>query len=266
MQLSLFTEYFQVPGLVFGPDLLPLKFKMTKQRRKMVKKKAETERKRKAAIPEKQRRRAERLQRRAERREEEKKSRAESGEPEVRKAKRSARKGNHGSEKVDATILKVLGRSQKRTAPKSKDKKVMKEKVAGPKWRHGMREARQEDRTGRRLKVKKVGEKTKTVEEKRPVEKQPAEKPFEQQPAEKEACVNVGHEEQPLEEEEEEPCVDMGADYEADGANFGHGDGAKALSWPLGPDCAAPSSGDGALPPSLQTPPPYMENYQVRRK
>ena len=40
MQLSSFTEYFQVPGLVFGPDLLPLKVKdLVKMKRKKKKSK-----------------------------------------------------------------------------------------------------------------------------------------------------------------------------------------------------------------------------------
>ena len=276
LQLSSFTEYFQVPGgLEFGPHLPPLKEKdLVKMKRKKKKSKEKAEKDRAARLfqrQEKLRRRVEKLQRRAEKREEEKKIRAEQGEPEVRKARRSTRKGNHCSEKVDAVIFKVLGRSHKKTAPKSKDKKVRKEEVAGPKWRHGMREEKHEDRTGKGQKVKKRGQNTRTVK-KQPVEKQPVEKPLEekpveQQPKEKQAlekqpCFNIGHMKQPL--EEEKPCVDVGADYEADGAHFGHCDGTVELAWPLGPDCdgeaelARPLSNQTLLEP---TPP-----CQVRTK
>ena len=220
-----------------------------KRKKKKSKEKAEKDRAaRQFQRQEKLRRREEKLQRRAERREEEKKIRAEQGEPEVRKAERSTRKGNHCSEKVDAVILKVLGRSHKKTAPKSKDKKVKREEVAGPKWRHGMREERHEDRTG----------KGKKRTEKAVQERQPAEQPLEQQSTkqaleekqlveqvleEKQPCVNVG----PM----EQPCFlfDVGPDLEADGEPLGNGDGAETLTWPIGPDCTAPGSGDEPSPP-----------------
>ena len=219
-----------------------------KRKKKKSKEKAEKDRAaRLLQRQEKLRRREEKLQRRAERREEEKKIRAEQGEPEVRKAERSTRKGNHCSEKVDAVILKVLGRSHKKTAPKSKDKKVRKEEVTGPKWRHGMREERHEDPTGKGQKEKKRAETTKTVEEKQPLEQQPM-----KQASEEKQLV-------------EQPCFDfdVGPDLEADGGPLGSGDGAEALAWPLGPDCAGPSSGDGAAEQTQLEPAPPC---QVRRK
>ena len=167
-------------GLLFGPDFqagpnrldLPPKFKKTKGKtKKKVKSrskgeprsKVQRERKRE----EKKNRREEKLQRRQERREEEKSRRAEQGETEVRKAKRSVRKQNLCSERVDATIIKVLGRAQKRTVPKRKEKKVQKE-VAGPIWRHGMREERHEHCQN----VKIEGRRTKTVRKEQPDEKE----------------------------------------------------------------------------------------------
>ena len=235
-----------------------------KRKKKKSKEKAEKDRAaRLLQRQEKLRRREEKLQRRAERREEEKKIRAEQGEPEVRKAERSTRKGNHCSEKVDAVILKVLGRSHKKTAPKSKDKKVKREEVAGPNWRHGMREERHEDRTGKGQQERKGAEKTKTVEEKQPLEQQPMKQASEEKQLveqaleEKQPCVNVG----PM----EQPCFDfdVGPDLEADGGPLGSGDGAEALAWPLGPDCAGPSSGDGAAEQTQLEPSPPC---QVSRK
>ena len=130
------------------------------------------------------------------------------------KAKTRDPKSNHGSEKVDATILKVLGRSHKRMVPERKDKKVPKGEVAGPIWRHGMREERHEHCPGKGQKVKKWGGKTKTVEMEQPLEKQPMEQQVmeEKQPCVEEGCV-------------EQPCFafDLGADYEAEGGHCGQG-------------------------------------------
>ena len=120
-----------------------------------------------------------------------------------------------------------------------------------------MREERHEDRTGKGQQERKGAEKTKTVEEKQPLEQQPMKQASEEKQLveqaleEKQPCVNVG----PM----EQPCFDfdVGPDLEADGGPLGSGDGAEALAWPLGPDCAGPSSGDQLEP----TPP-----CQVRTK
>ena len=71
----------------------------------------------------------------------------------------------------------------------------------------------------------------------------------------KQPCVNIG----PM----EQPCFDfdVGPDFEADGGPLGNGDGAEALAWPLGPDCAGPSDVAAEQTPLEPTPP-----YQVRRK
>ena len=281
LDLNSFTEYFQVPGLEFGPHLPPLKVKdLVRMKRKYKKSKENAEKDRAARLSQRQeklKRRDEKLQRRAAKRQEERQRRAEGGEAEVKRAKAKNRdpKSNHGSEKVDATILKVLGRSHKRMVPERKDKKVPKGEVAGPIWRHGMREERHEHCPGRGQKVKKWGEKTKTVEEKQPaeqpLEKQPAEQPLEKQLVEqaleekelveqvleeKQPCVNVG----PM----EQPCFDfdVGPDLEADEGPLDNGDGAEALAWPLGPDCAGPNSGNGTAKQTLLEPTPPR---QVRK-
>ena len=216
-------------------NLPSLKFKEVKAKKKKVKSRAEAERERKDKRPERQKKREDWLQRRAKRREEEKKSRAERGEPEGKKAKRSVRKSSHGTEEVDATILKVLGKSHKskKEGSKVKDRMVEKEVVARQTWRHGLREERHEDRTGKaqqekswrkKLKASKVSSskdnlgKPKTLEERQPK-------------------ADIG---QVL------PMVDVGPDHQADGGDFGNGDGAAALVWSLGPDHTAPSSGEEA--------------------
>ena len=121
---------FQVPpGLSFGPDLPPLKLKVTKSKRKKVKSRAEAERARKSARKERRERRAARLQRRAARKEEEKQRRAESGEPQVTKIRiKRDLKSHHGTESVDITILKLLGKSHKskKVAGKGKTNEVEK--------------------------------------------------------------------------------------------------------------------------------------------
>ena len=138
-------------GLTFGPDLPPPpKFKNAKRKRKMmVKSRSEGERDRKRGRAERMRKKEERLRMRAQRKEEEKLRKVERGEPVVTKVKaKSALKSNHGAEQVDATIIKLLGKSQKShkmMAPKREEKKV--EEVTAPKWRNGMREERNERKT-----------------------------------------------------------------------------------------------------------------------
>ena len=225
-----FKRMFQgPPGLSFGLNLPSPKFKEVKAKRWKVKSRAVAEKERKNKRPERQKEREKWLQRRAKRRAEEKKSRAERGEPEEKKAKKGARKSNLGTEQIDATILKVLGRSRKtkKVASKPKAEKV---EVVGPKWRHGMREEKHEVCTGRKkginkLKASQVSpskdnlDKTKTLEE-------------------RQLKSDVG---QVL------PIVDVGPDHQADGGHSeGNGDEAEAPAWPLGSDCAAPSGGEEA--------------------
>ena len=138
-----------LPGLKFKQELPPPKFKEVKAKRKKVKSRAEAERTRKSEKAERKKMRAARLQRRAARREEEKQRRAERGEPLVTKT-RSKRdpKSHHGTESVDTTILKLLGKSHKskKVAGKGKTNKVEKKKIEtqqgpeGTKWKPGMRE------------------------------------------------------------------------------------------------------------------------------
>ena len=225
-----FKRMFQgPPGLSFVPNLPSPKFKEVKAKRRKVKSRAVAEKERKNKRPERQKEREKWLQRRAKRRAEEKKSRAERGEPEEKKAKKGARKSNHGTEQIDATILKVLGRSRKtkKVASKPKAEKV---EVVGPKWRHGMREEKHEVCTGRKkginkLKASQVSpskdnlDKTKTLEERQ---------------LKSDVCQVL-------------PIVDVGPDHQADGGHSeGNGDEAEAPAWPLGSDCAAPSSGEEA--------------------
>ena len=223
------TMFTGPPGLPFGPNLPSPKFKEVKAKRKKVKSRAVAEKERKNKRPERQKEREAWLQRRAKRRAEEKKSRAERGEPEEKKAKKGARKSNLGTEQIDATILKVLGRSRKtkKVASKPKAEKV---EVVGPKWRHGMREEKHEVCTGRKkginkLKASQVSpskdnlDKTKTLEERQ---------------LKSDVCQVL-------------PIVDVGPDHQADGGHSeGNGDEAEAPAWPLGSDCAAPSGGEEA--------------------
>ena len=144
------TNSFQViPGLG-GRDLSPLKFKRVKTAKRKVKTKSEMERARKAKRLERKNKRKARLQRRADRREEEKQRRDERGEPQVTKtrSKRRDPKSHHGTEMVDTTILKLLGKSHKskKVAGKNKPNRVEMKKVGtqhgseGAKWKPGMRE------------------------------------------------------------------------------------------------------------------------------
>ena len=224
------------PGLTFGPDLPPLKSKRMKAKGKKVKSTAESERTRKSQRPERQRRKAERLQRRAVRREEEKQLRAENGEPPVTKAKKCVRKSNHGTENVDATILKVLGRASKcrKVAPKSRVEKVKTPEVAGPRWRHGMREERHE---GHRVKAKQEKKASGQCPPASKVESEP--KIVEEKQGGKADAQQVV------------PIDDVGPDCEADGGHCSNGDGAPELAWPL------------PVQPLLEPMPPCMEFYQV---
>ena len=224
-----------VPGLtawLAGRDLPPLKFKRSKGPWKKVKSRALAERTRQRRKAERKTRRKERLERRAVRREDEKLRRAENGEPPVTKAKKCVRKSNHGTEKVDATILKVLGRAPKcrKVASKSRAEKVETPEVAGPKWRHGMREERHEGRCVKAKREKKspaVQSEPKVVEEK--------------QGGEAEVRQVV-------------PIDDVGPDYGADGGEFSNGDGAVELVWPL------------PIQSPLEPMPLCMEFYKVRKQ
>ena len=170
-----------------------------------------------------------------------------------RHAKRDA-KTHHGTEQVDATIIKLLGRSHKshkRMAPKSKDKKV--KEVAGPKWRHGMREERNESRRVKAKPPKKTSEKMEKSKAKATV-RQP--KAGVQQVV---PTVDVGpdYEADKLDWAEEKqsklvPIVDVGPDFEADEGLCGSGEGAAELAWPL------------PIQAPLEAMPPCMEFYQVR--
>ena len=136
-----------MPGLVFGPHLPPLKIKDLKVKKRL-KKEKKTMMERRSDRQEREEKRKERLQRRAAKREEEKQRRAEGGDAEVKKAKTKKRdtKSNHGTEQVDAVILKLLGKSHKSkiVAGKGKkgvvgQKKVDSKGTVGTKWRPGMR-------------------------------------------------------------------------------------------------------------------------------
>ena len=204
-----------------------------------VKSRALAERERKSAREARQKRREARLERRQVRREEEKLRRAESGEPPVAKAKKCVRKSSHGTEKVDANILKVLGRAPKcrKVALKSRVEKVETPEVAGPQWRHGMREERHE---GRCVKAER--------EKKSPVQCPPASK-VQSEP-------EVVEEKQGGETEVHHvvPIVDVGSDYGADGGEFSNGDGALELVWPL------------PIQSPLEPMPLCMEFYKVRKQ
>ena len=151
-----------LPGLKFKPETPPLKFKEVKAKRKKVKSRAERERARKSERLERQLKREARLERRAARREEEKKRRAERGEPQSTKTRtKRDPKNHHGTESVDITILKLLGKSQKskKVAGKGKADRVEKKNVGtqkrleGTKWKPGMRsEPREGWQEERRLK------------------------------------------------------------------------------------------------------------------
>ena len=155
-----------MPGLSFAPTSLQ-KFKKTpwERKKKSVKSKSEAERDRKLSQPERQRQKEEKLKRRAERRETEKQFRAERGEPTVIRTKlRRDAKSHHGAEQVDATILKVLGKSHKmKVAGRGKPSELGKRKAGTKqetKWNPGMREVVGErmQRMQKRKQGSKVGE------------------------------------------------------------------------------------------------------------
>ena len=194
-----------------------------KSKKKKVKSRAAAEKERKNTRKERQRERRRerdaRLQRRAKRREEEKKSRAERGEPDRKKVKRSVRRSSHGTEEVDATILKVLGRSHKskKVGSKVKDRMVEKEVVARQTWRHGLREERHEDRTGKAQQEKSWRKKLKASKVSPSKDNLGRPKALE----ERQPKADVG----------QVPIVDMGPDNQADGGHSeGNGDGAESLA------------------------------------
>ena len=161
---------------MFGPSSAPPpKFKRTKtvakrktwcwsqsEQKRKVWSKAGSERQRKAKLPEKKReredmsrkkKREDLMKTRAQRREEERQRKEEAGESLV--AKKKAKRlltSRHGAEQVDVTILRLLGRSHKswkKVTSKSKKSDLKIEELAAPKWRHGMREERQESWSAR---------------------------------------------------------------------------------------------------------------------
>ena len=219
MKLISFKCYFQMPtGLVFGPCRAPTpRFKKRKtasskawywsesEQKRKVWSKAGSERQRKAELPERKKKRDDLSRKKKredllktpeQRREEEKQRKEEARELVVRKKKaKRGLKSRLGAEQVDATILRLLGRSHKsckKVAPKSKksDRKV--EEAAAAKWRHGMREERRESWSARAQLRKRTPCARKLVK-----------------------------------------IVDVGADYEADGGQCSSGDGAVEMSWPL---------------------------------
>ena len=196
-------------GLVFGPCRAPppkfRRMKTATEKKRKLWSKSGSERKRKAEVPERKKKREELsrkkkmedlLKTREQRREEEKQRKEEAGESLVakKKAKRLL-KSRHGAEQVDATILRLLGRSYKsckKVAPKSKNSDRKVQEVTAAKWRHGMREERRESWSARAQLRKRTPCARKLVK-----------------------------------------IVDVGADYEADGGQCSSGDGAVEMSWPL---------------------------------
>ena len=302
-------------GLLFGPDLrrsdrqdLPPKFKKTKKTKRKVtsrskgesRSKVQRDRKRE----ERKKKREDRLLMRAQRRKEEKQRQAEIGEPAVTKVKvKKDFKSNHGAEHVDATILKVLGRShktQKKMAPKSKDKKV--KEVAASKWRPGMTEERHERRSVKAKPLKKTSG-TEKMREKIGVaseEKMRRTKEKSKARADVSGEIVISSERPNLnlsfsrkkkkagaaDEKQAKagvqqvvPTVNVGSDYEADGLDWAVEKPCKLVPIvDVGPDYEADGglcgSGEGASelawPLPIQAPlepmPPCMQFYQVRRQ
>ena len=221
-----------------GPS--PVKFKEVKAKRQKIKSRAEAERVRKSKKAARKVRREARLQRRADKREEEKQRRAEKGEREVTKTRtKRDPKSHHGTESVDITILKLLGKSQKskKVAGKGKASGVEKKKVEtqkwleGTKWKPGMREEPREGwQEERRLKQKKKPEVGMVLE-------------------------------------------DLGSDHEAD-QHWDPHEAAGSCSQETLPDSPPTPSVFSDVPSSptipthspLEPMPPCMEFYQVRRK
>ena len=198
---------------------------------------AKSERARKAARAEKKLKMEEKQEQNAAVQKEKERLRKEAGVvAEVRK-KWPNKISMKGTEKVDSTILKVLGKS-----PKSKVTPVAKGrgKSEAPKV---VAQEQNSSRILRKITHEKMQERKKRL------------KFPEKKTAEKKQVL---------------PCVDLGPDYDAEGGNFCNGDGAVALAWPLGPDCTEPGSGDEAWALPIQAPlelmPPCMELSQVRQK
>ena len=301
-------------GLLFGPDLrrsdrpdLPPKFKKTKKTKRKVTSRSKGESRSKVQRDrkrvERKKKREDRLLMRAKRREEEQQRKAVIGEPVVTKVANRDAKSHHGTEQVDATIVKLLGRShksQKRMAPKSKDKKV--EEVAGPKWRHGMREERHESRSVKAKPPKKTSEKSKakaTVSEESVISSEQLNQSFSReagaagsgeilisseretnkQPFSEQKTSTVEERQPKAGVQQDLPTVDVGPDYEADKVDWAEEKQSKLVPIAdVGPDFEADggvcSSGDGAAelpwPLPIQAPlepmPPCMAFYQVRRQ
>ena len=265
------------PGLVFGPcSAPPSRFKRTKtatrkawywsqkEKKRKVWSKSGSERKRKAEVPSRKKKREDLSRKKkredllktpAQRREEEKQRKGETSKPLV--AKRDA-KSHHGVEQVDATILKVLGRSYKsckRVAPKIKKSDLQVEELAAPKWRPGMREERPESWCARAQLRKRASRAKKLVKTEAAVSGQRV------ICSEQKTCKELLSKEDETKTVEEKkveaahqfpPMVDVGADYEADGGQCSSGDGAVEMSWPL------------PIQAQLEPMPPCMEFYQVR--
>ena len=228
--------------------------------------KSGSERKRKAELPSRKKKRED-LSRKKKRedllktlkqRREEKQRKKEAGEPLVtkKKAKRDL-KSHHGAEKVDATILKLLGKSHKsckKVGPlKSKKSDMKVEEVAAPKWRNGMREERRESWSARAQLRKRTPCPKNLVKTKAAVSgqivicsEQKTFKPFSREDETK------TEEEKQVKAVQEVPIVDIGPDYEAEGGHCSSGDGAEEMVWPL------------PIQTPLEPMPPCMEFYQVR--
>ena len=201
---------------------------------------AKSERARKAAREEKRLKMTDKQEQNAAVQKEKERLRREAGVvAEVRK-KRPNKISLKGTEKVDSTILKVLGKS-----PKSKVTALAK----GRGKREAPKVVAQEERSSR-ISRKIIHEKMQERKRSKLPKKNSVEK--------KQPVYQVL------------PCVDLGPDLDADGPHFGNADGAVALVWPLGPDCSEPGSGDEAWALPIQAPlepiPPCTELFQVRQK
>ena len=230
--------------------------------------KARSERQRKEKLPERKKKRED-LSRKKKRedllktrkqRREEKQRKKEAGEPLVtkKKAKRDL-KSHHGAEKVDATILKLLGKSHKsckKVGPlKSKKSDMKVEEVAAPKWRNGMREERRESWSARAQLRKRTPCPKNLVKTKATVSGQIvicSEQKTSKESYSKEDETKTAEEKKVEAAHQVPPIVDVGADYEADGGQCSSGDGAVEMSWPL------------PIQAPVEPMPPCMEFYQVR--
>ena len=299
---------------MFGPDLrrqdrsdLPPKFKKTKgkMKRKVTSRskgesrsKVQRDRKRE----ERKRKREDRQVMRAQRRKEETQRKAERGEPIVTKVKAKRDfKSNRGEEHVDATILKLLGKTQKskKVGPR---RRVAKPEVAVPKWRHGMREERHESRSVKAKSPKETSVTEKMREKIRPASKEKMRRAAEKSKAKAAASgeIVISSERPNLnlsfsrkkkkagaaDEKQAKagvqqvvPTVNVGPDYEADGLDWAVEKQCKLVPMvDVGPDYEAEGglcgSGVGASelawPLPVQAPlepmPPCMAFYQVRRQ